>query len=94
MRPRVSSSLYSISKRWNQLTDVVLCSSSSTDGKPSSHEKAKELLAGAIGAFVDREVETKGRNYIDKEKAKRDGQSIHPSTIFDRYRSRLNVTTR
>ena len=25
-------------------------------GKPASHEKAKEILAGLIGAFVDREV--------------------------------------
>jgi hypothetical protein len=29
------------------------------NGKPDSHSKAKEILAGAIGAFVDREAETK-----------------------------------
>ncbi|KIO25187.1 hypothetical protein M407DRAFT_25514 [Tulasnella calospora MUT 4182] len=41
-----------------------------TDGKPQSHEKAKEILAGFAGAFVDRIVETKGLDYVDKEKAK------------------------
>jgi len=43
-------------------------------GKPSSHEKAKELFAGVIGAFVDREVETRGLDFIDKEKAKREAR--------------------
>ncbi|KZT39617.1 putative phosphoglycerate mutase family protein [Sistotremastrum suecicum HHB10207 ss-3] len=40
------------------------------NGQPPSHEKAKELLAGFVGAFVDREVETRGLDYIDREKAK------------------------
>ncbi|PPQ98004.1 hypothetical protein CVT26_003066 [Gymnopilus dilepis] len=39
-------------------------------GKPSSHEKAKEILAGLSAAFVDRIVETKGLDFVDKEKAK------------------------
>ncbi|THH01735.1 hypothetical protein EW026_g986 [Hermanssonia centrifuga] len=41
------------------------------NGKPESHQKAKELLAGFAGAFIDREVETKGLDFVDKEKAKR-----------------------
>jgi len=41
------------------------------NGKPESHERAKELLAGFAGAFVDREVETRGLDFIDREKAKR-----------------------
>ncbi|KAI0028466.1 hypothetical protein K488DRAFT_58513 [Vararia minispora EC-137] len=41
------------------------------NGKPDSHAKAKELMAGFAGAFVDRLVETKGLDYIDREKAKR-----------------------
>ncbi|CDO75598.1 hypothetical protein BN946_scf184858.g38 [Trametes cinnabarina] len=41
------------------------------DGKPESHEKAKEIMAGLAGAFVDRVVETKGLDFVDKEKAKR-----------------------
>jgi len=40
-------------------------------GKPESHEKAKEIMAGFAGAFVDREVETRGLDFIDREKAKR-----------------------
>ncbi len=39
-------------------------------GQPESHEKAKEILAGFSGAFIDRIVETKGLDYIDTEKAK------------------------
>ncbi|EDR09955.1 CipC1 protein, concanamycin induced protein C [Laccaria bicolor S238N-H82] len=40
------------------------------NGQPTSHAKAKEILAGFAGAFVDREAETKGLDYIDREKAK------------------------
>jgi len=40
------------------------------NGAPPSHEKAKEILAGFTGAFVDRIVETKGLDYVDKEIAK------------------------
>ncbi|KAH7322594.1 putative phosphoglycerate mutase family protein [Stachybotrys elegans] len=39
-------------------------------GRPPSHDQAKALLAGLVGAFVDREVETKGLDYLDREKAK------------------------
>ncbi|KAF8968620.1 hypothetical protein BDZ97DRAFT_1587942, partial [Flammula alnicola] len=41
------------------------------NGPPASHQEAKELLAGFTGAFVDREAETRGLNFIDREKAKR-----------------------
>ncbi|POR34891.1 Putative CipC1 protein, concanamycin induced protein C [Tolypocladium paradoxum] len=44
-------------------------------GQPDGHAKAKEILAGVIGAFVDREVETKGLDFIDSEKAKRHAQA-------------------
>ncbi|KZZ92126.1 hypothetical protein AAL_06336 [Moelleriella libera RCEF 2490] len=44
------------------------------NGHPDSHAKAKEILAGAIGFFVDREVETKGLDFIDREEAKRHAQ--------------------
>ncbi|KAF4990506.1 hypothetical protein FGRMN_8437 [Fusarium graminum] len=47
---------------------------SARNGEPDSHAKAKEFLAGAIGAFVDREVETRGLDFIDKEEAKRHGR--------------------
>lgn len=35
---------------------------------------AKELLAGFAGAFIDREVETKGLDFVDREKAKRQAE--------------------
>ncbi|KAJ3555831.1 hypothetical protein NM688_g2362 [Phlebia brevispora] len=40
------------------------------NGQPPSHEKAKEILAGFAGAFIDREVETKGLDFIDRERVK------------------------
>ncbi|KEY70106.1 hypothetical protein S7711_10257 [Stachybotrys chartarum IBT 7711] len=40
------------------------------NGRPANHAQAKEILAGFIGAFVDREIETKGLDSIDREKAK------------------------
>ncbi|KAK5993711.1 hypothetical protein PT974_07147 [Cladobotryum mycophilum] len=41
------------------------------NGRPDSHARAKEVVAGLIGAFVDREAETKGLDFIDREKTKR-----------------------
>jgi len=40
------------------------------NGKPASHPEAKKLLAAGVGLFVDRLVESKGLDYIDKQKAK------------------------
>ncbi|KAH8118277.1 hypothetical protein DFH11DRAFT_1566612 [Phellopilus nigrolimitatus] len=40
------------------------------NGEPDSHAKAKEIFAGFAGAFIDREVETKGLDFIDRERAK------------------------
>ncbi|KAJ7650288.1 hypothetical protein FB45DRAFT_859113 [Roridomyces roridus] len=40
------------------------------NGKPASHAEAKALLAGFAGAFIDREVESRGLDFIDKQKAK------------------------
>ncbi|KAJ5287799.1 hypothetical protein N7478_003485 [Penicillium angulare] len=40
------------------------------NGQPPSHAKAKEIFAGFAGAFIDREVETKGLDFVDAEKAK------------------------
>ncbi|CAL1700659.1 unnamed protein product [Somion occarium] len=41
-----------------------------SNGQPDNHAKAKELIAGFAGAFIDRIVETKGLDYVDKAKAK------------------------
>ncbi|KAJ7107746.1 hypothetical protein C8R44DRAFT_319709 [Mycena epipterygia] len=44
------------------------------NGKPDSHAKAKELMAGFAGLFVDRMVESKGLDFVDKEKAKHEAK--------------------
>ncbi|KAJ5701744.1 hypothetical protein N7488_009292 [Penicillium malachiteum] len=41
------------------------------NGQPTNHAEAKEIMAGLAGAFIDREVETKGLDFIDREEAKR-----------------------
>ncbi|KAI1786539.1 hypothetical protein LXA43DRAFT_1033617 [Ganoderma leucocontextum] len=40
------------------------------NGQPDSHAKAKEILAGLAGAFIDRIAETKGLDFVDAQKAK------------------------
>lgn len=44
-------------------------------GQPESHDEAKAIFAGFAGAFIDREAETRGMDYIDREKAKRDAMN-------------------
>ncbi|KAI0064163.1 hypothetical protein BV25DRAFT_1823732 [Artomyces pyxidatus] len=51
------------------------------NGKPDSHAKAKEILAGFAGAFIDREAETHGLDFLDKEKAKYDARK-HAETAL------------
>ncbi|KAF5859560.1 hypothetical protein ETB97_002735 [Aspergillus alliaceus] len=41
------------------------------NGQPPSHQRAKEILAGFAGAFIDHEFESKGLDFLDREKAKR-----------------------
>jgi hypothetical protein len=43
----------------------------SPPGQVDNHAKAKEIAAGLAGAFIDREFESKGLDFIDREKAKR-----------------------
>ena len=42
-----------------------------SEGLPVNHQFAKEMLAAVAAAEVDKLVETKGLDYVDKEKAKR-----------------------
>ncbi|KAJ7065715.1 hypothetical protein C8F01DRAFT_1126462 [Mycena amicta] len=53
------------------------------NGKPDSHAKAKELLAAFSGAFVDHIVESKGLDYVDKEKAKHEAKKRHNETFTE-----------
>ncbi|KIW01686.1 uncharacterized protein PV09_06867 [Verruconis gallopava] len=55
----------------------------SENGQPPSHEKAKEILAGFAGAFIDREAETKGLDFIDREKAKYDARRQAEQALAD-----------
>lgn len=51
-------------------------------GKPVSHAFAKELVAGFAAAEVDRLAETKGEDWFDKEKAKRQAKE-HAERMYD-----------
>ncbi|EJF64809.1 hypothetical protein DICSQDRAFT_159830 [Dichomitus squalens LYAD-421 SS1] len=56
------------------------------NGQPDSHAKAKEIAASLAGAFIDRIVETKGLDFIDKERAKRQStQQIDEVVTVDNY---------
>jgi len=55
------------------------------NGKPANHAQAKELLAAFSGAFIDHVAESKGLDFLDKEKAKHhakkqaeEGLQAHP----------------
>ncbi|KAG8987197.1 hypothetical protein FRB94_011280 [Tulasnella sp. JGI-2019a] len=55
------------------------------NGKPQSHEKAKEIIAGLSGAFIDRMIETKGLDAIDKHKAKKDAEEQIQNQLAQHY---------
>ncbi|PPJ57301.1 hypothetical protein CBER1_09023 [Cercospora berteroae] len=54
------------------------------EGTPVSHQFAKELLAGFAGGEVDRLAETKGADYIDREKAKRQARE-NAEQMYDQH---------
>ncbi|GAA5886627.1 hypothetical protein JCM6882_005838 [Rhodosporidiobolus microsporus] len=41
------------------------------NGKPESHERARELFAAFAAAEADKLIETRGLDFLDKEEAKR-----------------------
>lgn len=53
-------------------------------GKPISHQFAKELLVGFAGAEVDRLAETKGMDFVDREKAKRHAKE-NAENMYDEH---------
>ncbi|KII94117.1 hypothetical protein PLICRDRAFT_416458 [Plicaturopsis crispa FD-325 SS-3] len=53
------------------------------NGQPQSHDEAKKIIAGISGAFIDRIVETKGLDFVDKEKAKRSAKEKAESRLSD-----------
>ena len=57
----------------------------SSTGKPVSHAFAKELLAGIAGAEVDKLAETKGMDFVDKEKAQHQAKKNAENMYDDHY---------
>ena len=54
------------------------------EGKPVSHAFAKELVAGFAGAEVDKLAETKGADWVDREKAKRHARE-NAENMYDQH---------
>jgi len=52
-----------------------------------NHAVAKEMLAAVAGAEVDKLVETKGLDYIDREKAKSQAQQQAEQMLYQAYPS-------
>lgn len=50
-----------------------------------NHAFAKELLAGFVGAEVDKLAETKGEDWFDKRRAKEDGSRRAEEMYDDHY---------
>jgi len=55
------------------------------NGKPQTHAEAKELIAAFAGAFIDKEVESHGLDFIDKEKAKYDAHKNASEAVATDY---------
>ncbi|KAF4764695.1 hypothetical protein N7455_011072 [Penicillium solitum] len=55
------------------------------DGKPVSHAFAKELLAGIVGGEVDKLVESKGMDWVDREKAQHHAKKNAEHMYEERY---------
>jgi len=55
-----------------------------SEGKPISHQFAKELLVGIAGAEVDKLAETKGLDFIDREKAKHEAKK-NAEHLYDQH---------
>ena len=57
---------------------------SPSTGKTVDHQFAKELIAGFAGGEVDKLCETKGADYIDREKAKREA-THRAESMYDQH---------
>jgi len=55
------------------------------EGKPVSHQFAKELLAGFVGGEVDKLAETKGMNEYDSYEAKKHAQNSAEQMYDNHY---------
>lgn len=55
------------------------------NGKPIDRAVAREFLAGLAGAFVDRMVQTKGLDYIDKARVKLQAQEQAETAYLEEF---------
>ncbi|GAA5985382.1 hypothetical protein JCM11641_006382 [Rhodosporidiobolus odoratus] len=53
------------------------------NGKPESHQVARELFAAFAAAEADKLIETKGLDFLDKEEAKRQARQQAESAISE-----------
>ncbi|KAA8647024.1 hypothetical protein EYZ11_000097 [Aspergillus tanneri] len=58
------------------------------EGKPVSHAFAKEALAGIVGAEVDKLIETKGMDQVDKFKAREHAKKNAERMYVEHYEER------
>lgn len=73
------------------LTQQLSCLTEFHPGQPVSHQFAKELLAGFAGAEVDRLCETKGLDYIDREKARRQARDNAVDMYDSHYGNQVSL---
>ncbi|KAI5309777.1 hypothetical protein KEM55_002435 [Ascosphaera atra] len=55
------------------------------NGAPSNHSTAKEIIAGLVGAEIDKLAETKGRDAWDKHKLKKQAEENAHSLYDQKY---------
>ncbi|KAF2403150.1 hypothetical protein EJ06DRAFT_541891 [Trichodelitschia bisporula] len=55
------------------------------EGKPVSHQFAKEALAGLAAAEVDKIAETKGADWVDRERAKHEAKKSSERMYDEHY---------
>jgi len=58
------------------------------EGLPENHQFAKEMLAAVASAEVDKLVETKGLDWVDKERAKRQAVQQAHAAYDEKYGGR------
>lgn len=57
------------------------------EGKVENHSTAKEFLAGIAGAEVDKLFETKGLDFLDRERAKRQAVDYAQNAYDQQYQN-------
>jgi hypothetical protein len=63
----------------------MISNPSITAGKTVNHAFAKELLAGFAGAEVDKLAETKGEDFVDRERSKHEAKKRAEQLYDDHY---------